>query len=141
MIPQDPVLFRGTVRSNIDPHSIYSDEQLYVALERAHIKRADFPLEHNVAQGKLSINDFSILKCLRWKSSSLLFVPISHDEKKSIFFLHCSVEGGSNLSVGERQLLCLARALLRKSKIILLDEATAAVDMETDALIQGTIRK
>lgn len=102
IIPQDPIIFCGTIRMNLDPFEKYTDEQLWIALELAHLK--DFVLE-----------------------------------SKHQLDLICS-EGGENLSVGQRQLLCLARALLRKSKILILDEATASVDHNTDELIQNTIR-
>ncbi|XP_010717772.1 multidrug resistance-associated protein 1 isoform X1 [Meleagris gallopavo] len=102
IIPQDPILFSGSLRMNLDPFDQHSDEDIWRSLELAHLKNF----------------------------VSSLPDKLNHE---------CS-EGGENLSVGQRQLVCLARALLRKSKILVLDEATAAVDLETDNLIQSTIK-
>eukprot|EP00668_Euglena_longa_P012525 GGOE01014980.1.p1 GENE.GGOE01014980.1~~GGOE01014980.1.p1 ORF type:complete len:1597 (+),score=451.51 GGOE01014980.1:182-4792(+) len=98
IIPQDAVLFAGTVRYNLDPADEYGDGKLWEALQVAQLKSMVGSLEQEVA------------------------------------------ENGENFSMGQRQLFCLARAFLKGSRILCLDEATASVDYETDKVIQGLLR-
>ncbi|XP_071553650.1 ATP-binding cassette sub-family C member 5-like isoform X4 [Temnothorax nylanderi] len=102
IIPQDPILFSGTIRSNLDPFQQHADRDIWSALEKTQMKE------------KVSV------------------MPGNLDA--SVGF------GGNNLSVGERQLLSLSRALLHSAKVLILDEATAAVDPETETTVQNTLQ-
>lgn len=126
IIPQEPVLFSGTLRSNLDPFDSFCDAQLYDALERACLSHTNAGSEGDDTSINQKINGS---------------VSPENGDSSQRFTLDMVIEdGGSNLSIGQRSLVSLARALVKDSRIMVLDEATASVDLATDAKIQTAIR-
>lgn len=126
IIPQDPTLFKGTIRSNLDPFEEHTDLELWSAMKKTHL----------VGQG--SSDDKSS------PGSNERHVPSPGAELASAETLHLDThvdQEGLNFSLGQRQLMGLARALVRDSRIIVCDEATSSVDFETDNKVQETMTR
>ncbi|PWN31582.1 P-loop containing nucleoside triphosphate hydrolase protein [Meira miltonrushii] len=121
IVPQDPIIFSGPLRASLDVFDEYTDDEVIAALKKVRLVKAD---DSQAPLVDVEPNSEQVATTQKRDFSDLNFMV---------------AEGGSNLSNGEKQLLCLARAILRNCKLIIFDEATSSVDFDTDAIISQTI--
>ncbi|KAL4440938.1 hypothetical protein ABPG74_009351 [Tetrahymena malaccensis] len=133
IIPQEPVLFSGTLKENVDPFNQYSDKAVIEILRKVSIwDQLDQILEKQQDKKTPAIQ----------RNKPKQMSQISEIKDDHISKLNLTIEsGGANFSLGQRQLICIARALIKKPKILLMDEATASIDEMTDSLIQNLIKQ